>query len=68
VDGLYEWRAPERLEDMCFLRDDGTPVLATISHEHDAFMELTNKEFEELLKAVPDLRIEEHDKTGDVNS
>ena len=53
VDGLYKWLQPERPEDLCLLRSDGTAWLTCIAHEKDAYFELTTEELETLLKAVP---------------
>lgn len=57
VEGLYEWQQPERLEDLCFLREDGTALLATIAHENDAYLELTSEEHKDLLRLLPALHI-----------
>lgn len=53
---LYDWVQPSLPEDLCLLRSDGSPWLATIAHEKDSFMELDEKEKDELLKALPELR------------
>lgn len=55
VSGLYEWSQPERPEDLCLLRADGSTALGTISHESDAFMELDADEYASLLSSVPGL-------------
>lgn len=57
---LYEWQQPTRLEDLCFLRDGGTPLLVTIAHENDAYLELQAEEYEALLQQVPGLEVAEH--------
>ncbi len=44
ASGLYDWVHPERPEDLCFIRKDGTPMLVSISHERDAYLELTSDE------------------------
>lgn len=62
VSGLYEWLQPEWPEDLCLLRADGSTVLASVSHESDAFLELGRNEHESLERAVPglsDLLVEE---------
>jgi hypothetical protein len=40
VDGLYEWRQPERPEDLCFLDDRGDAILTTIAHGREAWVML----------------------------
>jgi len=57
VEGLYEWQQPERLEDLCFLREDGTTLLATITHENDAYLELSSEEYIDLLRLLPTLHV-----------
>lgn len=53
--GLYDWKQPRLPEDICFLRADGSVVLATIAHESDAYMELTDLEWRALLQVDPAL-------------
>lgn len=53
VDRLYGWQQPERPEDLCLLRADGSPWLVSIAHEHDGYLELTPEERDELLRAIP---------------
>src|SRR4051794_17935145 len=53
ADALYDWQQPGLPEALCVLRDDGTPWLASIAHEEDAWFELTEPEHEHLLCAVP---------------
>jgi hypothetical protein len=60
VDRLYEWQQPERFEDLCFLRSDGTTLLATIAHENDAYLELSEKEYFDLINVLPLLPISKH--------
>lgn len=57
AEGLYDWVQPHRPEDLCLLRGDSPPILVTIAHERDAFLELTHDESEELLRMVPTLKI-----------
>lgn len=45
---LYGWKQPDLPEDIAFLRADGSTVLATIAHEKDAFMELSDEEYRQL--------------------
>lgn len=57
VDRLYAWQEPDFPEDLCLYRDDGSPWLATIAHESDAYLTLHDDELDEVLKKVPGLRI-----------
>jgi hypothetical protein len=41
---LFEWVHPQAPEDPCFCRDDDGPILVTISHEHDAYLLLSEVE------------------------
>lgn len=54
-DGLYSWQQPEFPEDLSFSRKDGTVVLASICHEHDAYLEITDEEYLSLIRSVPGL-------------
>jgi hypothetical protein len=53
---LYAWRQPLLPEDLCFLRAEDEPWLVSISHEEDAYLELTQWEYQGLLHAVPEAR------------
>lgn len=53
ADGLFEWVQPSRPEDLALLRGDGTALLGSICHEGDAYLEVTEEEYESLVKAVP---------------
>jgi hypothetical protein len=53
--GLYSWQHPDLPEDLCLLRSDGTPWLASIAHERDAYLKLTQDEMRELLDLEPRL-------------
>ena len=55
ADGLYSWQHPHLPEDLCFLRSDGTPWLASIADEGDAYLELTRDELQELFSLEPRL-------------
>jgi hypothetical protein len=56
VDGLYDWRMPNRPEDLSVL-SDGTPLLTTIAHEVDGYLDLTAAQAEELTELDPGLRL-----------
>lgn len=56
VNRLFSWIQPSYPEDLCFLKDDSTPWLVTITHEKDAYIE-TNIEPVTISKAVSGLRI-----------
>ena len=51
--GLYSWQHPNLPEDLSFLRSDGAPWLASIAHQGDAYLELTQEEMLELLNLEP---------------
>jgi hypothetical protein len=40
--GLFGWLSPYRPEDLCFLRQDGTPWLTSTSHERWASISLSD--------------------------
>ena len=46
---LYEWRQPSHPEDLCFLDGEGRPVLTTIAHEGDAWLQPREPLLKELL-------------------
>lgn len=49
---LYGWRQPILPEDIAFLRKDQSILFASITHERDAYMELTHDEFLNLSRSV----------------
>jgi hypothetical protein len=55
ASGLYEWIEPELPEDLGFLRSDGSPWLASIAHERDAFFVLSEAEAADLVEREPTL-------------
>jgi hypothetical protein len=55
ADSIYAWRQPALPEDLCALRADDTPWLASIAHEGDAWLELTPDEQAVVTDALPDL-------------
>ena len=55
AEGLYEWQQPALPEDLAFLREDGTALLASISHERDAFLDLDDDEYRALIRVIPEL-------------
>jgi len=56
--GLYDWQHPELLEDLCFLRHDGSAVLTSIAHEHEAMLDLTADEMASFSDSLPDFALE----------
>lgn len=50
ANNLYAWLSPALPEDLCFLRNDGEDILASISHEEDAYLTLSDDEYADLLK------------------
>lgn len=57
ADGLYSWQQPNLPEDPSFLRQDGSVWLATITHEREAFFELSPEELSSVSATVPALRL-----------
>jgi hypothetical protein len=55
-DRLYGWTHPELPEDLSFVRADGTPLLVTIAHERDGYLELTREEYDLLMRTLAELR------------
>jgi hypothetical protein len=62
ADGLYEWVQPDLPEDLCIMRADGSPWLVTISHEREAYLQLSDYEKKALLEEVPTLLLANGDK------
>jgi hypothetical protein len=56
VGGLYDWTQPLP-EDLCLLRRDGTPLLVTIAHERDAYLDLAQHEVDLVIRSVTDLEL-----------
>lgn len=55
VVGLYDWLMPDKPEDLAFLNEDRVPLLTSISHERESWMELSKAEWEAIprsLKAI----------------
>lgn len=50
-----DWVEPERPEDVCFLRADGSVWLGSVAHEGDVFLELAPEELEALARQVPEI-------------
>lgn len=57
ADRLYEWLSPTLPEDPAFYRSDGTVLMGTVSHERDAFLNLTHAEVSELMESAPQLSL-----------
>ena len=53
--GLYDWAHPRLPEDLGFLRADESVWLASIAHERDAFMEMSDDEWQELADQHTDI-------------
>lgn len=56
ITRLYGWQQPDAPEDPCLYRADGRPVLVTISHEADAFLEVSSDELALIVSWSPELR------------
>lgn len=54
--GLYGWKQPDLPEDLAFLRGDGSVLLASISHEGDAILSVSDQEYDGLASRVTGLR------------
>jgi hypothetical protein len=52
---LESWIQPGLPEDPCLLREDGTPVLVTIAHEADLYLELLPEEELAWQSEIPDV-------------
>lgn len=55
VSSIFDWLEPEHLEDLCFLRADGSAWFTSITHERDAFLTLTSSEARALAIQFPDV-------------
>ena len=51
ADGLFDWCGPQRPEDLWFETPDGDLILASIVHENDGYMRMTDEE-SNLLRAT----------------
>ena len=56
VDGLFEWRQPNRPEDLVFWRNGESAVLVSIAHEKDAYLMLSPSEFDQHIGRNDELR------------
>lgn len=57
VNGLYSWLSPDRPEDLAIYAHDGSIWLASIAHEHDAWLELDHDTELRLRAQLPELRL-----------
>jgi hypothetical protein len=57
IDGLYDWLEPDYPEDLSFYRSGAEPWLVTISHERDAYLNLSLEESKQVRKVIPQLGI-----------
>jgi hypothetical protein len=46
--GLFDWQHPDLPEDPCLVRPDGSAWLTTIAHEEDAYLTLSEDEYNAL--------------------
>lgn len=53
ASGLFDWQQPDRPEDLCVLRSDGSTVLETIAHERNARLYLTPSEWAAMQQQTP---------------
>ena len=59
-EGLFDWRQPQLPEDLSLLRPNGDPWLVTISHEQDAFLDLSEIELASIRRTLPRLAVALH--------
>lgn len=55
AEGPYAWLAPDRPEDLCILRADGSGWLGSISRDEVAWLSITGAEWAEVSAAIPEL-------------
>lgn len=65
--GLFSWISPDAPEDLCFYRSDRSFLLAAISHERDAFLDVDDEELAGLRQAVPTLEVVRDSATNPEN-
>lgn len=53
--GLFDWIEPFLPEDLCFLTSSRHPLLVTIAHEREAYLDLTSAEEADLRANAPDV-------------
>lgn len=56
ASSVFEWQQPERPEDLCFLRHDGSAWFLSIAHEGYACFDLLEAESIELRALLKDLK------------
>jgi hypothetical protein len=61
---LYGWVQPGLPEDLCLLRDDDSPWLVTLVHDHDGYLCLSSEEKARLVAAVPRITPRLRDSRG----
>jgi len=61
---LFSWTQPELPENLCLLREDGEPWLATIAHENDAYLVLSFAESALLIESIPTLSLQPYQDVG----
>jgi len=54
--GLYDWVTPDRPEDLSVLTS-ATPILTTIAHERDGYLDLSVEQVEKLSDLNPGLKL-----------
>lgn len=50
---LYQWQRPDLPDDLCLLRSDESPWLATIAHENDGYFVMNEEEWRRFSNAIP---------------
>ncbi|WP_105616760.1 hypothetical protein [Vallitalea okinawensis] len=59
--GLYSWRGPLLLEDLCFLKEGRKPWIINIAHEQFSYMNNNTDDEINELKAIKGIELEELD-------
>ncbi|ANY75269.1 hypothetical protein BBD41_23320 [Paenibacillus ihbetae] len=58
ANGLYRWRHPELLEDLCFFKNN-TVWLMTTAHENLGFIKTTDREEISMIREIEGIMIQE---------
>lgn len=56
---LFEWVQPGLPEDLCLLRPNGEPWLVSICHESDAFLRMSDDEYDAFRQQCHEVRLDD---------
>ncbi len=59
---LFDWVQPDLPEDLCLQREEGSPWLVNIAHEKDAYLLLSEAEYEVVVRKIPGLMISKEEE------